>query len=64
MKLLKLIDQKIEQKEELNMVKKHIKTTKEKKGGIVQKKTLYISQILQYLMKKRKLKKDKQNIKK
>ena len=50
---------------ELNMVKKHVKTTKEKKGGIVQKKILYIFQTLQYLMKKKKVKiKDKQNIKK
>ena len=30
---------------EINIVKKHIKTTKEKKGGIFRKKTFYICQI-------------------
>ncbi len=30
---------------EINMVKKHVKTTKEKKGGIFQGKVLFIYQI-------------------
>ena len=30
---------------EINMVKKHVKTTKEKKGGIFQKKALFTYQI-------------------
>ena len=29
----------------INIVKKHVKTTKEKKGALYPKKTLYISQI-------------------
>ena len=35
------------------MVKKHVKTTKEKKGGIVSKESLFIFQILKLLMKKK-----------
>ena len=47
MKLLKLIDQTIEQKLKIiNMVKKHVKTTKEKKGGILSKENfIHISNL-------------------
>ena len=51
---------------ELNMVKKHIKTTKEKKGGIVSKENfIHISNLAIFNEKKKtKKSKDKQNIKK
>tara|TARA_B100001758_G_C18315740_1_gene560403 strand:- start:859 stop:1119 length:261 start_codon:yes stop_codon:yes gene_type:complete len=51
---------------ELNMVKKHIKTTKEKKGGIVSKENfIHISNLAIFDEKnKTKKSKDKQNIKK
>ena len=51
---------------ELNMVKKHIKTTKEKKGGIVSKENfIHISNLAIFDEKKKTNKnKDKQNIKK
>ena len=48
------------------MVKKHIKTTKEKKGGIVSKENfIHISNLAIFNEKKKtKKSKDKQNIKK
>ena len=51
---------------ELNMVKKHIKTTKEKKGGIVSKENfIHISNLAIFNEKKKtKKSKYKQNIKK
>jgi large subunit ribosomal protein L24 len=51
---------------ELNMVKRHIKTTKEKKGGIVSKENfIHISNLAIFNEKKKtKKSKDKQNIKK
>ena len=51
---------------ELNMVKKHVKTTKEKKGGIVTKENfIHISNLAIFDEKNKKSKsKDKQNIKK
>ena len=51
---------------EINMVKKHIKTTKEKKGGIVSKENfIHISNLAIFNEKKKtKKSKDKQNIKK
>tara|TARA_Y100000590_G_scaffold338904_1_gene386260 strand:- start:338 stop:598 length:261 start_codon:yes stop_codon:yes gene_type:complete len=51
---------------ELNMVKKHIKTTKEKKGGIVSKENfIHISNLAIFDEKKKTNKsKDKQSIKK
>ena len=42
---------------ELNMVKKHIKTTKEKKGGIVSKESFIHISNLKNLDEKKKLKK-------
>ena len=51
---------------EINMVKKHVKTTKEKKGGIVTKENfIHISNLAIFDEKNKKSKsKDKQNIKK
>ena len=51
---------------ELNMVKKHVKTTKEKKGGIVTKENfIHVSNLAIFDEKNKKSKsKDKQNIKK
>ncbi len=51
---------------ELNMVKKHVKTTKEKKGGIVSKENfIHISNLAIFDEKNKTNKsKDKQNIKK
>ena len=51
---------------EINMVKKHVKTTKEKKGGIVSKENfIHISNLAIFNEKKKTNKnKDKQNIKK
>ena len=51
---------------ELNMVKKHVKTTKEKKGGIVSKENfIHISNLAIFDEKKKKNKnKNKENIKK
>ena len=42
---------------EINMVKKHIKTTKEKKGGIVSKESFIHISNLKLLDKKEKIKK-------
>ena len=42
---------------ELNMVKKHIKTTKEKKGGIVSKESFIHISNLKLIDEKKKLKK-------
>ena len=44
---------------DINMVKKHVKTTKEKKVEFFQKRALYIFQILKWLMKKLKIKRKK-----
>ena len=51
---------------ELNMIKKHVKTTKEKKGGIVKKENyIHISNLAIFDDKKKTSKiKDKQDIKK
>ena len=51
---------------ELNMIKKHVKTTKEKKGGIVTKENyIHISNLAIFDDKKKTSKiKDKQDIKK
>ena len=51
---------------DINMVKKHVKTTKEKKGGIVTKENfIHISNLAIFDEKNKKSKsKDKQNIKK
>tara|TARA_Y100001970_G_scaffold175466_1_gene214022 strand:+ start:402 stop:662 length:261 start_codon:yes stop_codon:yes gene_type:complete len=51
---------------ELNMIKKHIKTTKEKKGGIVSKENfIHISNLAIFEEKNKTNKsKDKENIKK
>ena len=43
---------------EINMVKKHIKTTKEKKGGIVSKESFIHISNLSLINTKKKLKKD------
>ena len=42
---------------DLNMIKKHVKTTKEKKGGIFQKKILFILSNLKLIDEKKKNKK-------
>ena len=43
---------------EINMVKKHVKTTKEKKGGIVSKESFIHISNLSLINTKKKLKKD------
>ena len=43
---------------EINMVKKHVKTTKEKKGGIVSKESFIHISNLSLIDTKKKLKKD------
>ena len=46
----------------INMVKKHIKTTKEKKGGIISKENfIHISNLVIFEQKKKKKKKLKNN---
>ena len=50
---------------EINMVKKHIKTTKEKKGGIISKENfINISNLVIFEQKKEKKKEIKKEIKK
>ena len=58
-KLLKSIGKKIEQKLRVNLIKKHMKTTKEKKGGIITKENFINISNLMIVENNKDLKKEK-----